>query len=83
MSALKVLVVDDDHEIVRAIDLRLRSIGFNTLVAFDGQEGLALARSEAPDAILMDLRMPVMDGFTMLNKLQNSVHTSRIPAIIL
>ena len=83
MSALNVLIVDDDPAIVRAIDLRLRKAGFNTLFAYDGREGLAIAQREAPDAVLMDLRMPVMDGFTMLEKLQNSVHTARIPAIIL
>ena len=83
MSALSVLVVDDDREIVRAIELRLSKAGFRPIVAFNGQEGLAIARSDMPDLILMDLRMPVMDGFTMLERLQNSVHTASIPAIIL
>jgi CheY-like chemotaxis protein len=77
------LIVDDDPEIVRAIELRLSNAGFKSMVAFDGQEGLATAQSNAPDLILMDLRMPVMDGFAMLERLQNSVHTASIPAIIL
>jgi CheY-like chemotaxis protein len=80
---INVLIVDDDREIVRAIDLRLSKAGFQTMTAFDGAEGLALALDEAPDAILMDLRMPVMDGFAMLERLQNSVHTASTPAIIL
>lgn len=79
----KVLIVDDDREIVRAVELRLRSSGFAPMVAFDGQEGLGIAQSTRPDVILMDLRMPVMDGFTMLERLQNSVHTANIPAVIL
>jgi CheY-like chemotaxis protein len=78
-----VLIVDDDREIVRAIALRLGNAGFETLTARDGQEGLDIALEKAPDAILLDLRMPVMDGFTMLGRLQNSVHTARTPAIIL
>ncbi len=82
-SALSVLIVDDDREIVRAIELRLRNAGFRPMVAFDGQQGLAIAQSNAPDLILTDLRMPVMDGFAMLERLQSSVHTASIPAIIL
>ncbi len=78
-----VLIVDDDREIVRAIALRLGNAGFETLTARDGQEGLSIALEKAPDAILLDLRMPVMDGFTMLGRLQNSVHTASTPAIIL
>jgi len=79
----KVLIVDDDREITRAIDLRLRKAGFDTTVCFDGQEGFANAQQLTPNAIVMDLRMPVMDGFEMLERLQNSVHTRNIPAIIL
>jgi CheY-like chemotaxis protein len=83
VGSQNVLIVDDDREITRAIDLRLRKAGFDTAVAFDGEEGFASAQRQAPDAIVMDLRMPVMDGFEMLERLQNSVHTRNIPAIIL
>jgi DNA-binding response OmpR family regulator len=78
-----VLIVDDDREITRAIGLRLSNAGFEPVMAFDGQEGLEIAQRDPPDAIVLDLRMPVMDGFTLLEKLQNSVHTRNIPAIIL
>ena len=77
------LIVDDDREITRAIALRLSNVGFKPLMAFDGQQGLQMVLADRPDAIILDLRMPVMDGFTMLQKLQNSVHTRNIPAIIL
>ncbi len=83
MAESRILIVDDDREIARAIGLRLGKVGFKTVTAFDGQQGLAAAQSDPPDAIIMDLRMPVMDGFTMLERLQNSVHTRNIPAIIL
>lgn len=77
------LIVDDDREITRAIALRLSNVGFQPLMAFDGQQGLQMVLADRPDAIILDLRMPVMDGFTLLEKLQNSVHTRNIPAIIL
>ncbi len=83
MSPIDVLIVDDDREIVRAIELRLRNGGFQTTVAFNGQQGLEMAKQSRPDVILMDLRMPVMDGFTMLKRLQNSVLTANFPAIVL
>jgi len=79
----RVLIVDDDREITRAIGLRLSNAGFKPLMAFDGQQGLEMVLGDRPDAIILDLRMPVMDGFTLLEKLQNSVHTRNIPAIIL
>ena len=75
--------MDDDREITRAIALRLSKAGFKPLMAFDGQQGLQMVLDDRPDAIILDLRMPVMDGFTLLKKLQNSVHTRNIPAIIL
>jgi CheY-like chemotaxis protein len=83
VSASRILVVDDDREIVRAIKLRLSNAGFEPVVAFDGVEGLTIALNDTPDAILMDLHMPVMDGFSMLERLQNSVHTANVPAIII
>lgn len=83
MAETHVLIVDDDREITRAIALRLSSVGFKPLVAYNGQEGLDVVQTNPPDAIILDLRMPVMDGFQLLEKLQNSVHTRSIPAIIL
>jgi CheY-like chemotaxis protein len=79
----RILIVDDDREITRALDLRLSNVGFKTITAHDGQQGLEIAQKNPPDAILLDLRMPVMDGFELLERLQNSVHTRNIPAIIL
>lgn len=83
MSESRVLIVDDDREIARAVGLRLSHAGFKPITAFNGQEGLTIAQSDPPDAIILDLRMPVMDGFALLERLQNSVHTRNIPAIIL
>lgn len=83
MAEPRVLIVDDDREIARAISLRLSNAGFKPIMAFDGQQGLDIVLNDPPDAILLDLRMPVMDGFALLERLKNSVHTRNIPAIIL
>ena len=83
MAETRVLIVDDDREITRAIGLRLSNVGFKPIMAYNGQEGLEVVQKNPPDAIILDLRMPVMDGFQLLEKLQNSVHTRSIPAIIL
>jgi CheY-like chemotaxis protein len=83
LSEPTVLIVDDDAEITRAIGLRLKKAGYTALIAHNGQQGLELAKSTPPDVIVLDLRMPVMDGFALLEKLQNSVHMRNIPAIIL
>jgi CheY-like chemotaxis protein len=79
----RVLIVDDDREITRAIAFRLSNAGFKPLLAFNGQHGLDMVLADLPDAIVLDLRMPVMDGFALLEKLQNSVRMRSIPAIIL
>jgi DNA-binding response OmpR family regulator len=83
VAASRVLIVDDDREITRAIGLRLSKAGYEPIMAFDGKEGLDIALNDPPDAIVLDLRMPVMDGFALLERLQNSVHMRNIPAIIL
>jgi CheY-like chemotaxis protein len=58
----QVLIVDDDHSIVRMLRLALRISGYETLAAYDGREALASVEAEFPDAIVLDLNMPVMTG---------------------
>ena len=84
MLESRVLIVDDDREIARAIGLRLSNVGFKPIIAFDGQQGLTIAQSDPPDAIVLDLRMPVMDGFELLQhcmKLPESHRPTRVIAI--
>ena len=83
MVETRVLIVDDDREITRAIAFRLSNAGFTPIMAYNGKEGLEVVQANPPHAIILDLIMPVMDGFQLLEKLQNSVHTRNIPAIIL
>lgn len=79
----RVLVVDDDRDIVESVSIRLRAVGYEVLVAFDGQQGVAMATSCQPDAIVLDVRMPKMDGMTALAKLKQHRATQDIPVVML
>jgi CheY-like chemotaxis protein len=79
----RVLIIEDDRDIVRGMKVRLRTRGFNTMEAYDGQEGLEVANEEHPDAILLDVRMPRMDGLTTLHNLHSAESTRKIPVIML
>lgn len=78
-----ILLVDDDREIVRGLGLRLRAAGYEIMGVHDGQAGLAAAIEFHPDAIVLDIRMPVMDGLTMLARLHEQKETAAIPAVVL
>jgi len=65
-----ILIVEDENPLRNALKDKLNKVGFATLEAKNGQEGLELAISKTPDLILLDIIMPVMDGFTMVKKLR-------------
>ena len=58
----KVLVIDDDAQIRRVVELKLRNRGYEVLMAMNGQEGLSLIKSQQPDAVVTDIVMPKLDG---------------------
>ena len=76
----RILVVEDDAAIRRAIVSQLRGEGYDVIEAGDGREGLAAARADRPDLVLTDLAMPVMDGFELITTLRKSSPT---PVIVL
>jgi two-component system response regulator VicR len=78
-----VLVVDDDEALADVLSRRLAQQGFDTKTADSGRQGLAVARSDHPDLIVLDLRLPDTDGFTICEKLADSIETCNIPIIIL
>ena len=82
-SDTRILVVDDNHSIVRLIGALLQKDGFEVLAAFDGLEGLQKAREEKPDLIVLDIVMPRMDGYEVSRLLQNSPATAAIPILML
>lgn len=75
----KVLIVDDDCELRRVIAAQLTSLGLDCIEAIDGKEALQLIESEAPDLVLLDLIMPELDGFAVVNELRQSEQNSQIP----
>jgi DNA-binding response OmpR family regulator len=77
-----VLIVDDDEATSELLSIRLKQQGFGTLLAERGSAGLELARSERPDCILLDLRLPDIDGFALCEQLVDDDATSQIPVII-
>ena len=80
---MKILYVEDNEDNVYVIEERLVRLGFSFMVAADGAKGIALARSEQPDLILMDLSLPVMDGWETTRRLKGAPDTRRIPIIAL
>lgn len=78
-----VLVVDDDRSIVDLLSHTLKQRGYTVMGAYDGREAMAAVQRTKPDAILLDLRMPVMDGYAVLEQLKTSEETVDIPIVIM
>jgi DNA-binding response OmpR family regulator len=68
----RVLIVDDDHEIVESVRFALEANGYEVLVARDGNQGLAMAEREDPDLLILDMMMPKRSGFLVLEKLRRT-----------
>ena len=68
----RILLVDDDREIVESMRIALESAGYEILVARDGNQGLALAEREDPDLVILDMMMPKRSGFLVLEKLRRT-----------
>jgi len=77
----KILIVEDNEDNRDMLLRRLERRGFQMLVAVDGQQGIDLAYSEAPDLILMDMSLPVIDGWTATKMLKDDEQTRHIPII--
>lgn len=78
-----VLIIDDDPDVRRGTRVRLNAAGYKTLEAEDGLQGIAMAIEYVPDAILLDVRMPRMDGLTALKLMQNNDVTKNTPVVML
>jgi two-component system KDP operon response regulator KdpE len=83
MAKPKILVVDDDPDLVRALRLRLRANNYEVAIATDGYTAVAAAQKERPALIILDLGLPVGDGFVVLERLQAIDALSSIPVIVL
>ena len=79
----KILIIEDEKPLSHALQLKLSHEGYQTVVATDGEEGLAQVKSEKFDIILMDIIMPKMDGFTLLQKIKDEGINTASEVIVL
>ena len=79
----KVLLVEDNEESRDGLSRHLRRKGYEILIAIDGRQGVDVARAEAPDLILMDMSLPVLDGWEATRQLKAAPETRAIPVIAL
>jgi CheY-like chemotaxis protein len=79
----KICIVEDDDNIREIYATELRSKGFTVIEAENGEEGLDLIKQNNPDLIMLDLKMPVMNGLEVLEKLRKDSQISKIPVIVL
>lgn len=80
---VKILYIEDNEDNIYMMSRRLHRKGYDVLVARDGAEGLAQAKSQAPDLILMDLGLPVLDGWEVTQQLRMAPETAAVPIIAL
>ena len=83
MTSERILVVDDDREVVRLMRAYLEQAGFDVLVAYDGQTAMHTLRREKPDLMLLDLMLPDTDGWTITRSVRGDHALSSIPIIML
>ena len=78
-----ILIVDDDQQVRILLQRLLFESGYTTITAADGRQGVELAKTRKPDLILMDIRMPVMDGVAALHIIKAADATRNIPVVML
>ena len=78
----RILIVDDEAQMVEMVKMRLEAAGYKTLCAYDGQEGLEKAKKEKPNLIILDLMLPKMDGYKVCGLLKNDARYAKIPIIM-
>lgn len=81
--AKKILFIEDESALHQALTPFFEEAGYTMLSAFDGEEGIRLAKKEKPDLILLDLILPKKDGFEVLQELKENEETKKIPVVVL
>lgn len=79
----KILIIDDDNAINELIKINLELAGYKVLQALDGIKGFALAKQELPNAIILDVMMPEVDGYTVAQRIRQNPETKNIPILML
>jgi two-component system alkaline phosphatase synthesis response regulator PhoP len=83
MDKKKILIIDDEPDFVRVVQVRMEAAGYEVVVAFDGMQGVSSAHKEKPDLIILDIMMPAMHGHRVCEALKKSAKTWTIPIIYL
>lgn len=83
MVKKKILVVDDEEDVAKALRVRLKANGYHVVLAFDSVEAFTMANKERPDLIILDIMIPGGGGFVVAERLKQSTATHHIPIIIL
>jgi len=73
MPKSKILIVEDDRDIVEMVEYNLKDQGYEVISAFDGQEGIKLAQKQHPDLIVLDIMLPIIDGFEVCRMLKLTI----------
>ena len=83
MAKSKVLVVDDEEDFAKALKIRLKANGYDVVLAHDSIQAIMMANQEKPDLIILDIMIPIEDGFIVTERLKRSQATHPIPIIFL
>ena len=83
MSGKKILIVDDDKDVLRGMNVRLKANGYDVVFAADGISAISAVRKEDPDVIILDIGLPGGDGFVVMEWLGSLLPVAQIPIIIL
>ncbi|MDO8535681.1 MAG: response regulator [Candidatus Omnitrophota bacterium] len=81
--AKKILIVDDEPDIIKMLQIRLESANYNIVTAQDGQEALNRIKEDTPDLLVLDIMMPKINGYTLFKMLREDLKYKNIPIIIL
>ncbi|MFH1902157.1 MAG: response regulator [Candidatus Omnitrophota bacterium] len=82
MDEKRILLVDDEIELVEMVKMRLEAGGYEVITAYDGQEALDKAKRVKPDLIILDIMLPKMDGYKVCGLLKADIRYSKIPIIM-
>lgn len=81
MAQERILIIDDDRQVALALSIRLAAAGYETDVANDGESGLVKLAENRPDVVLLDIRMPGIDGFEVIGRMKKDPQSADIPVI--
>lgn len=79
----KILVIDDEEDMLKLLKMRFEQEDFKVIVAGDGDVGIAMAEQEVPDVIILDIMMPKMDGYTCLKQIRGFPKLNNVPVLLL